>query len=91
MVVTFKVDFGPNNSERLIGMAATLVELDELPEGWDYDALDGHLVGYLKRCGLSHRYLRTEAVITGEVGSGSIYAGDKWLGTFTLRQLEPAP
>lgn len=90
MVVTFKVEFRPGGSERLAGMASTLVELDEGPD-WDYDALDGHLVGYLKRCGLSHRYLHTEATITGEIGSGSIYAGDKRLGEFTLRQLEPAP
>jgi len=88
MVVSFQVDF---NGERLNGLASTVIELDDGPDGWNYDALDGWLVGYLRSAGgLTSRQLRTEAAITGEVGSGVVYAaGDKEVGRFTLHQRGP--
>jgi hypothetical protein len=85
MVVRFEVTF----TGGLAGLAPTVVEADEYPEGLDYEAMEGHIISYLRGTVTRSRYIKLDIQVTGEVGSGVIYVGHgKRLGDFRLRRLE---
>lgn len=87
MVVRFMVKFvGPVGDRH--GLASTIVEVDEDESGVDYENLSDQIVGYLKGVGFGSRRLRVDAIVNGEEGSGSIYQGDRRIGTCRLIRRE---
>lgn len=85
MVVKFEVTF----TGKLAGLAPTVVDADEYPEGLDYEAMEGHIVSYLRGTATRSRYVKIDMHVDGEVGSGVIYVGgNRRLGDLRLRRLE---
>lgn len=92
MVLSLKITFEGAWGRNSHPVAPTVIHVDDDENGQpNDDHVEGHVIGYLRACGIQAKHLRvvTSDLVNG-VGAGVVNQRDTTLGRFRMEQLDSA-